>query len=36
LERLRKAIHAVTEMIEKSRHNPVKQVNVEAGGVDFF
>jgi methyl-accepting chemotaxis protein len=36
LQRLRKAIHAVTEMIEKSRHNPVKQVNVEAGGVDFF
>jgi methyl-accepting chemotaxis protein len=36
LARLRKAIVAVTEMIEKSRHNPVKQVNVEAGSVDFF
>ncbi len=36
LERLRKAIHAVTEMIEKSKHNPVKQINVEAGSVDFF
>jgi methyl-accepting chemotaxis protein len=36
LERLRKAIRAVTEMIEKSKHNPVKQVNVEAGSVDFF
>jgi methyl-accepting chemotaxis protein len=36
LARLRKEITSVTEMIEKSRHNPVKQVNVEAGGVDFF
>ena len=36
LIRLRKAIIAVTEMIEKSRHNPVKQVSTDAGGVDFF
>ncbi len=36
LVRLRKAIHAVTEMVEQSRHNPVKQVNTDAGGVDFF
>ncbi|MFM9913923.1 MAG: methyl-accepting chemotaxis protein [Methylophilaceae bacterium] len=36
LIRLRKAIQGVTEMVEKSRHNPVKQVNTNAGGVDFF
>lgn len=36
LVRLRKAIQGVTEMVEKSRHNPVKQVNTNAGGVDFF
>ncbi len=36
LARIRNAIQGVTQMIEKSRHNPVKQMNVEAGGVDFF
>ncbi len=36
LERLRKAIEEMTDLIEKSRHNPVKQVNVDAGDIELF
>lgn len=36
LERLRRAIEEMTDLIEKSRHNPVKQVNVDAGDIELF
>ena len=36
LERLRKSIEEMTDLIEKSRHNPVKQVNVDAGDIELF
>lgn len=36
LDRLRISIQEMTELIEKSRHNPVKQVNVDAGDIELF
>lgn len=36
LARLRSAVQEMTALIEKSKHNPVKQVNVEAGAVELF
>ncbi len=36
LARLRGAIQEMTDLIEKSRHNPVKQVNVDAGDIELF
>jgi methyl-accepting chemotaxis protein len=36
LARLRTAIQEITDLIEKSRHNPVKQVNVDAGNIELF
>ena len=36
LERLRKSIEEMTELIEKSRHNPVRQMNVDAGDIELF
>ena len=36
LERLGLAIEEITGFIEKARHNPVKQVNVDAGDIELF
>ncbi len=36
LGRLRSSIGEMRELIEKSRHNPVKQVNVDAGDIELF
>ncbi len=36
LDRLRSAIREMTDLIERSRHNPVKQVNVDAGDIELF
>jgi methyl-accepting chemotaxis protein len=36
LLRLRNAIHAADDYIQKTKHNPVKQVSMSAGDVDLF
>ncbi|WP_054773024.1 methyl-accepting chemotaxis protein [Methylogaea oryzae] len=36
LQKLRDTIHAAEDVIEKTKHNPVKQVNMSAGDIDLF
>lgn len=36
LQKLRDAIHAAESILEKTKHNPVKQVSMSAGDVDLF
>ena len=36
LEHVKSVIRETSELIEKTRHNPVKQVNVDAGDVELF
>ncbi len=36
LEHVKNVIRETSELIEKTRHNPVKQVNVDAGDVELF
>jgi methyl-accepting chemotaxis protein len=36
LEHIKTVIRETSELIEKTRHNPVKQVNVDAGDVELF
>lgn len=36
LEHVKQVIRETSELIEKTRHNPVKQVNVDAGDVELF
>ncbi len=36
LEHLKRIVREATDLVEKTRHNPVKQVNVDAGDVELF